>query len=102
LGVVFLGVQRGELADARRWARRCRAVDVPAAAQLADLIEIAAGDVTRLPSLIDHLDATHQRAWAAACRWRLGGPNRAEAERYFAREGAVRPDRLIEVFVPSA
>jgi len=111
------GAARDEhVASARRWSRRCRRVCLPFATQLADTLDAciaaAAGDVegavAALTASIQHLDATHQRSVAAASRWRLaqlvggdaGAAHRAEAARFYAAEGVLRPERLVDGLLP--
>src|SRR5690606_36048148 len=97
------------LAKARRWIARTR-IGLPAGTYMADLLAasaaLVAGDLddaaARFAALIEDLDASGQRASAAACRWRLatlvggsaGETLRADAARFFADEGVARPDRL--------
>jgi serine/threonine protein kinase len=104
------------LADARRWSARAQTVGLLAGTYMGGLLDasiaLVAGDLdgaaARLARLIETLDASGQRATAAACRWRLaalvggaaGEALRAEADRYFAEEGVVRPDRMVDGMLP--
>ncbi|HEX5057791.1 MAG TPA: AAA family ATPase, partial [Kofleriaceae bacterium] len=103
------------LAKARRWIARTR-IGLQAGTHLADLVAasaaLVAGDLddaaARFTALVEVLGAGGQRALAAACRWRLaaiiggsaGDAHRAEADRFFADEGVLRPDRLVDGLLP--
>ena len=103
------------LADTRRWIKRTR-IGLPAGTYMADLLAASAALVAgelddaaaRFTALVETLDASGQRAVAAACRWRLaalvggsaGASLRAAADRYFAGEGIARPDRLVDALLP--
>jgi hypothetical protein len=103
------------LAQARRWIARTR-IGLPAGTTMADMlaasVALVAGDqedaAARFAALIAALDVSGQRAFAAACRWRLaslvggsaGAELRAEADHYFADEGVVRPDRFVDGLLP--
>ncbi len=110
------GARGRHLAEARRWLAELRRISLPAARQLGATLAVsvaaAAGAlpdaVDRLGPLLVHLDATGQRATAAAARWRLarlvggstGEAHRLAADRFFADEGVVRPDRLVDALLP--
>ena len=104
------------LAVARRWIARTRAAGLASGAQMADMLAassaLVAGQLdeaaARLTALVAYLDATGQRAIAAACRWRLaavvggsaGQALRAEADAVFAGEGVANPARMVDVLMP--
>ncbi|HUQ03751.1 MAG TPA: AAA family ATPase [Kofleriaceae bacterium] len=103
------------LAAARRWIGRTR-IGLPAGTYMGDMLDasvaLVAGDLddaaARFTRLVGDLDASGQRATAAACRWRLaalvggsaGATLRAEADRYFAEEGVARPDLMVDGMLP--
>ena len=112
------GAAAAHVGEARRWAARARRVGLPAGVQMADLLEaaiaVADGDrevaARRLGVLLDHLDATAQRGFAAGARWRLGAvlggaagaAHRAAARAYFSGEGVACPERMVDALFPGA
>jgi hypothetical protein len=113
-----LAIARRQVDEARRWSKRARKIRLPHAPRLADMLDagiaIAAGHhddaARRLPAVIAHMESCHQRASAAAARWRLGeilggdegAAHLASAKAFFVDEGVVRPERWVETLLPVA